>query len=108
MKCQAIGVGLTNYNSYNRCFADLNSSMEPYCCCYQRALPILVFADIADTDTFFTDTSTDIADTDILLVDNNNIDPKISASLYRRNMTICIHIHRFNTSYNTNKHKATH
>jgi len=35
-----------------------------------RALPILVFADIADTDIadiFLADTSTDIADTDIFL-----------------------------------------
>ena len=30
-----------------------------------RALPILVFADIADTDIFLADMSTGIADTDI-------------------------------------------
>jgi len=32
-----------------------------------RALPILVFADIADTDIFLADMSTDIADTNIFL-----------------------------------------
>jgi len=67
------------------------------------ALPILVFAVMADTDIadFFLPIRVPILPIPIFLVENNNIDPKILVSLYRRNMTIGIQINRFNTSYNT-------